>query len=114
MTTDEKQILKKQIETEIETLSQEIEKIKKALYPDKEQGITDKVAHLNFKLDQAIHLQRHDEAIKRLNRLKHAFLKIDRPDYGICQECEEEIPFARLQIMPESLYCVSCMEELGL
>ncbi|SFV89728.1 C4-type zinc finger protein, DksA/TraR family [hydrothermal vent metagenome] len=114
MTRDEKQKLKESIEKEIEILSKEIASIQKALYPEKGQGPSDKVAHLNFKLDQSIHIQRYEEATKRLNRLKHAYLKIDTPQYGICQECEEPIPMERLKLMPESIYCVSCMEELGL
>ncbi len=114
MTTEEKQMFKTIIEEEIEKLSDEVQSIQKALYPEKGKGPSDKVAHLNFKLDQSIHIQRYEEATKRLNRLKHAYLKIDSPQYGICQECEEPIPMERLRLMPESMYCVACMEELGL
>jgi len=49
---------------------------------------------------------------KQLN--KHAYLKIDTPEYGVCKECEEEISLERLRLMPESVYCVECMNELGL
>jgi len=112
MTAKEKQAFKHIIEEEITSLSSEIETIKAALYPKRGEGPSDKVAHLNFKLDQSIHIQRHEEATKRLNRLKHAYLKIDTPEYGICKECEEEIPMERLKLMPESVYCVACMNEL--
>ena len=114
MTQKEKQTFKTIIEEQINTLSDEIASIKKALYPERGEGPSDKVAHLNFKLDQSIHIQRHEEATKRLNRLKHAYLKIDTPEYGVCKECEEDIPLERLRLMPESIYCVGCMNELGL
>ena len=114
MTQEEKQIFKKIIDEQIQELSAEIGAIKKALYPERGEGPSDKVAHLNFKLDQSIHIQRHEETTKRLNRLKHAYLKIDTPEYGICKECEENIPLERLRLMPESVYCVACMNELGL
>ena len=114
MTQKEKQTFKTIIEEQIDSLSDEIASIKKALYPERDEGPSDKVAHLNFKLDQSIHIQRHEEATKRLNRLKHAYLKIDTPEYGVCKECEEEIPLERLRLMPESVYCVGCMNELGL
>jgi len=52
----------------------------------------------------------HQSEIK-LNKLKYAFNNIDKEDYGICKECEEEIVFGRLMIVPESLYCVTCQEE---
>ncbi|HFQ61414.1 MAG TPA: molecular chaperone DnaK [Epsilonproteobacteria bacterium] len=114
MTKEEKQTFKEIIDKQIQELSAEIATIKKALYPERGSGPSDKVAHLNFKLDQSIHIQRHEEATKRLNRLKHAYLKIDTPEYGFCKECEEEISLERLRLMPESVHCVACMNELGL
>jgi DnaK suppressor protein len=114
MTIEQKQMFKKNIDEEIEILAQEIEKIKTAVYPKRGEGTSDKVAHISFKLEQNIHFQRLEEATKRLNRLKHAYLKIDTPEYGFCKECEEEIALERLNLMPESLYCVACMNELGI
>ncbi|KYJ85935.1 TraR/DksA family transcriptional regulator [Sulfurovum riftiae] len=114
MTTDQKQAFKKIIEKEISILTKEIKIIRSAVYPEKGKGPSDKVAHISFKQEQHIHLQRYDEARKRLNRLKTAYLKIDTPEYGICKECEEPIPVERLKLIPESLYCVSCMNEFQL
>ncbi len=114
MTKEEKQNFKKIIDEQIQELSIEIVSIRKALYPERGKGPSDKVAHLNFKLDQSIHIQRYEESTKRLNRLKYAYLKIDTPEYGVCKECEEEISLQRLKLMPESVYCVNCMNELGL
>ena len=37
-----------------------------------------------------------------------------KEDYGICTECEEEIVFDRLMLLPESTHCVACKQELGL
>jgi len=65
MTKKEKQTFKAIIEKEIDSLSDEIASIKKALYPERGKGPSDKVAHLNFKLDQSIHIQRHEEATKQ-------------------------------------------------
>lgn len=114
MTKAQKQHFKETIDAQIQTLSKEIEVLRAAVYPERGQGPSDKVAHIAFKQDQSIHIQRHAEATKRLNRLKHAYLKIDTPEYGICKECEEDIALERLELMPESLYCVDCMNELGL
>ncbi|ADV46301.1 TraR/DksA family transcriptional regulator [Nitratifractor salsuginis] len=114
MTREEKIEFKKSIEREIETLSEEIERLQASLYPERGEGPSDKVAHISFKQDQQVHIQRYNEAVKRLNRLKQAYARIDTPEYGICRECEEPIPLERLRLAPESLYCVACMEELGL
>ncbi len=48
-----------------------------------------------------------------LKKLENALTMIDDPDFGYCYECEEPIPFARLMIMPESVYCVKCAEKTG-
>jgi len=111
---EDKKELKSAIEAEIKRLSKEVSEIKAKIYPSKEQDRCDKSAHLTQKLDQSVHFQRYDEALKRLNRLQNAIIKIDTKDYGICQECEEPISLERLKIVPESIYCVQCMQELGL
>ncbi len=49
-------------------------------------------------------------AKQRLTKLKYALNKIDCPDFGICTECDEEIPLGRIMVMPESTRCVACAE----
>lgn len=49
-------------------------------------------------------------AQKRLAQLKYALNNIDRPDFGICLECDKEIPLGRIMVMPESTLCVDCAE----
>ena len=114
MTIKEKQNLTKTIEKEMIALSTEIENIQQSLKPIKKDCSLDSIDHKMLKQDQNINIQRYEEAKKRLNRLKHAYLKVDTDEYGICKECEEEIPLARLKLLPESEYCVACMNELGL
>ena len=55
----------------------------------------------------------HESKI-RLNKLNYAAVKVTKEDYGICMECEEDILFERLLLVPESSHCVSCKQELGL
>ena len=43
-----------------------------------------------------------------LSQLKRALIRVDLPDYGLCRECEEPIPMARLMILPEADFCVRC------
>lgn len=54
----------------------------------------------------------HNSEIK-LNKLKYALSTIDKEDYGLCKECDEEIVFGRLMIIPESVYCVDCLSQKG-
>jgi DnaK suppressor protein len=110
----EKEKLKKNIQKEIDLLHEEIRNIEKQLSPIKKDCSLDNIAHASLKQDQNINIQRYEVAKKRLNSLKATLLRIDTKEYGICKECEEEINPARLELLPESQYCVRCMEELGL
>ena len=114
MNQKEKQTLKNIIEKEIQTLTAEIANIETGLKPIKKDCSLDSIDHKMLKQDQNINIQRYEVAKIRLNRLKTAYINIDSKEYGVCQECAEDIPLGRLKLMPESKYCVACMNELGL
>jgi len=48
------------------------------------------------------------DARSRLVLLDHALSRIDHPDFGLCADCGDPISLARLQLMPESRFCVDC------
>lgn len=114
MKQEEKKILKKIIQTEIKSLTDEITNIQTLLEPIKKDCSLDSIDHKILKQDQNVNIQRFEVAKARLNRLKVAFLNIDADSYGICMECEEDINLKRLKLIPESKYCVACMNELNL
>ncbi len=54
---------------------------------------------------------------KNRNNLKIKLLnecidKIDSNEYGLCEECEENIEIKRLMILPEAKYCIACAERI--
>jgi DnaK suppressor protein len=44
----------------------------------------------------------------RLGRLQGALLKIDKPNFGFCINCNQDIPYERLLVLPETNFCVQC------
>ena len=46
-----------------------------------------------------------------LKKLAKSLRKIDSGDYGICDECEDHIPFSRLRARLTSDLCIICKEE---
>jgi len=48
---------------------------------------------------------------QKINKINDALEKIEDKTYGLCQECEEEIPEKRLFHNPYFVICVSCAEE---
>lgn len=43
--------------------------------------------------------------------LLRAMTKIENGTYGECEVCNEEIPIARLELVPAALSCVECDEK---
>jgi DnaK suppressor protein len=40
-----------------------------------------------------------------------ALQRLERGNYGYCVTCGERIPHARLSVVPETVYCVSCRRD---
>ena len=53
------------------------------------------------------------EAEATRTRLERALSGIGHPDFGLCRECDEPIPIARLKAMPGADLCVGCAEEIN-
>ncbi len=46
-----------------------------------------------------------------LRMIEHALRKIEDGNYFLCDNCGEDIPAARLELLPFTPYCVRCAEE---
>jgi len=49
-------------------------------------------------------------AIEKMQKLKTIQSQINDSDFGICNKCNEKIPFQRLMIQPQSKLCVLCAQ----
>lgn len=50
------------------------------------------------------------EAENKLKKLHSALEKVGTDEFGKCAKCNGEIPFGRILIKPESLFCVRCAD----
>ena len=50
--------------------------------------------------------------VERVNRLADALERLNEGEYGVCVECSEPIPPARLRALPEVQTCVRCQDRL--
>ncbi|MBI5535080.1 MAG: TraR/DksA C4-type zinc finger protein [Deltaproteobacteria bacterium] len=46
-----------------------------------------------------------------LDKINKALIKIDEGNFGICEECSEEISMKRLEARPETTLCIRCKED---
>jgi DnaK suppressor protein len=44
--------------------------------------------------------------------LRHALAKIEAGNYGVCEQCGQDIGFSRLHARPEARLCIACQTRL--
>jgi DnaK suppressor protein len=57
------------------------------------------------------HAALFDRAQERLSAIDAAIARLGAGVYGVCARCGDEIPLARLQVIPFAQYCVDCQNE---
>lgn len=53
-----------------------------------------------------------DRERDKLRNIEDALQRIEDGEYGVCEECEEEIPLGRLKVMPFARHCVRCKSDI--
>ena len=48
----------------------------------------------------------------KLKQVEAALKKVADGEYGICEQCEQEILETRLEIMPYTEFCIQCLSEI--
>jgi len=61
--------------------------------------------------EKSVNEAMHGQVKQRLERLYNALDRIEKETYGICVRCKKEMPYGRLEAVPESLVCVPCLEK---
>ena len=108
MTKSEKHKIQETIAKEILSLKEQItilEEKTKPIAPDCSLG---RLTRLEAMGEQDVANKVLDEARLRLTRLNNALQRMDKPMFGICIACDEDIGFGRMSVRPESVRCVSC------
>jgi len=112
MTPEEKISLKKTIQKNILTVEEQIKILEEKVKPITPDCSLGRLTRLEAMGEQHVNHIVLDESKLKLTRLKNALLRIDKPMFGICIECEEEIGIGRMSIRPESVRCVACANNL--
>lgn len=62
--------------------------------------------------DRELSLLLGDREREKIRNIDEALARLDEGEYGICEDCEEEIPLGRLKVMPFARLCVKCKADL--
>jgi DnaK suppressor protein len=73
-------------------------------------GVADEDAQALSEMMQVLASKRNEGKAALLRQIDHALTKlVDAPDdFGLCEECEEEISPKRLAAVPYATLCVAC------
>lgn len=101
-------LIAKKIDQEIKKTTDSINEYKqlnKPMAPDNAIGRVSRMDAINNRsvLNAAL-----KKAELKLKKLKIVQKEINTKDFGVCLNCKNEIPIARLMIVPESKKCINC------
>jgi DnaK suppressor protein len=93
-----------------------LEEIKKALKTgadavSKEPG-GDMYDQASNERERELQLLLGDREREKIRNIDEALIRLEEGEYGICEECEEDIPIGRLKAMPFARLCVKCKSDL--
>ncbi len=94
--------LKSHIKEQIQCLRKDIKSYKLITQPVSPDNAIGRLTRMEAINSKSINEAALNKARLTLSKMERALAMIDDPDFGLCRECEEEIPYARLMIMPET------------
>lgn len=111
MNENQKSELKNKIIEEIGNLKILVEGLKDTVEPVAPDVAIGRLSRLDTMLNQGINKNSIAQSKDRILKLEGALVRLgEDPFFGECEECGEEISFARLLALPESRLCINCAE----
>lgn len=111
MNVKEKAKLKNNIQTQIDALRQTLGALEEKNHAIEPCCSLGRLTRSEAMVEQEINNKILEDSKRRLNRLNYALSHINDEDFGICEVCDESIPYARMEIIPESRVCVICAQD---
>lgn len=106
----EKATLKRRIMDDMAGLEAHVEELKTLAAPEAPDCAVGRLGRMGGLASRAVNQAALDTAMARLIGLRRVLACIDSPEFGLCEECGEEIGPRRLMAMPETRFCVRCAQ----
>ncbi|MGE4423978.1 MAG: TraR/DksA family transcriptional regulator [Pseudodesulfovibrio sp.] len=111
MTEAQKKEFKRFAKEEMDALRAEIPRLEEQVKPVAPDNAIGRISRMDTIVNQSVAEAQLSKARVRLARLEEALKRVDQDEeFGLCLDCGEPIPMARLKAMPETGYCVDCAE----
>jgi DnaK suppressor protein len=98
-------------------IKRELEKQRQAILDEAGEGLTKREGPEAFpdvsdqasaEVDQNFSMRIKEREQKLLKKIDEALDRLNKNTYGICERCEEEIPYQRLKARPVTTLCIAC------
>ncbi len=73
--------------------------------------LSDAYDRASLETDRSTVLRIRDRERKLLLKIEQALERVHQETFGFCLECEEEIPYERLNARPMTTLCIECKEQ---
>ena len=103
---------------QLQKFKQQLEQMKADIISDVEQTLSDMTSQngnipdpndrATIESERSFELRLRSRERKLLDKIDEAITRIDNGEYGICDECGEEIRLKRLEARPVAKYCINC------
>ncbi len=108
MTEEEKEIIRNQIRRELVRLEKSIDILTELTSEEVQSDANDWFTSKESNPSKEINEMALEKGKLRIVVLRNVLLRVDSPDYGICINCGNPIPFERLRAIPTATRCLSC------
>ena len=75
-------------------------------------NLADPADQATFSTDRQFALLRQQRLLQQLQDVEQTLTQLANGEYGLCEECGEEIGEARLTARPSARLCIECQEQL--
>jgi len=76
--------------------------------PNGQEAFPDVSDQASVEADQNFSLRIREREQRLVKKIDEALDRMDQNTYGICERCEEEIPYPRLKARPVTTLCINC------
>ena len=111
MTGPEREHLRAIITQQIKTQQQDIANLDILVTPIAPDVAIGRLSRMEAIAEKGVNQTKLHQWRQKLASLLQAQQRIGSPEFGFCEICDEPIPLARLQLMPDTRTCVACLEK---
>ncbi|MGB0347700.1 MAG: TraR/DksA family transcriptional regulator [Balneolaceae bacterium] len=109
MTNQQIESIRQIVEQNLEYLHTEIRELEVLTEPIPLDASIGRISRMDAINNKSINEASLRDKRKLVKRLEITIDRINDKDFGVCQKCGIEIPFGRLEFMPHTTRCVTCV-----